>query len=81
MCEMKKWSLGALLLVLAAAGSMALTSTNGPSSAKAPEGKPETAEIGAVYAASQRLASETDRMTVGLAQLRLNASARQPDRR
>lgn len=77
----KKWSIGVLLLVLAAAGSMALASTNAPSAAQAPRGRPETVEIGTVYALSQRLASETDRMTVGLAQLRLNALAGEPERR
>lgn len=82
MCSMeKKWPLGAGLLALAAAGSLALAGRDGPTSATAAPGTPETFEIRAVYAISAQLALDTDRMTVGLAQLRLNASAAKADRR
>ncbi len=82
---MKRWPLGVALLVLVAVGSMAWASAEAPASAKASTrtsaGKPETAEIAALYALSQRLSAQTDRISEGLVQMRVNASAGDPDRR
>jgi len=74
----KKWPVGVLVLVAAIAASVAFAQTpSGPPATQAQE-PPET---GPVYALSQRLAAETDRMTLGMAQMRLNAaSAAQPPR-
>ena len=75
----KRWRLGVLLLALLAvgtaafAGRPALAKASAETAAARP--RPETAEIAALYAQSQRLAAETDRMTLGVAQMRLNASA------
>lgn len=67
-----KWPIGVLALVAAIAGSVAFAQTpSGPPAAQAQD-PPET---GPVYALSQRLAAETDRMTLGIAQMRLNAAA------
>ena len=65
-----------LVLVVAIAGSLAFAHRP-PAQAPASGGGPpvQTAEIAALYAQSQRLASDTDRISLGIAQIRLNASA------
>ena len=81
----KQWRLAVMLLALAAAASLALapafarTPTAGvTSSAPAPG---ESAEISALSAVAQRLATQTDRISLGLAQMRLNAASRGTDPR
>ncbi len=74
-----------MLLALAAAASLALA----PAFARTPAGgvtgsapaPAESAEISALYAQSQRLAAQTDRMSLGLAQIRLNAASAGADPR
>lgn len=81
---MKRWRLVVLLLALAAAGSMAFAGTltgQGVKSAHTLATPPDSAETALLNALSRQLAAETDRMTLGFAQMRLNAASAEPDRR